>query len=442
MSEFPAIKGRMGNIDYYILSIKARELTKIVETPKKIKGWNKENMDIEEIYQRDINLKRVKEQLAPYWAEHKSHFFGSIIVSPINFEAEDIAVHFEPVEKFVTQDCPISHRIKVKNIGLLTIPDETILVPLDGQHRVKAIQFAITGKDEEGKDIKGLNSDPELGKEDISVLLVAVNMKQARGIFTHVNRYARPTDSGRNYITSDDDILAVIARRITNKKFSARLVKYEGNSNTLNAKDRYFTTLSTIYNCMDALAKALPIPKLETISLPDKSIQNILHQKSEEVWDALTSGIDDFSMALQNKGENGDENRIELRKSSLLGRPVAQECLFRAFLRLTGLGLKNKENNHSSLSENNRLSYDEAIKRLNRLPWTLTKESAEKVWQNVLWSGSHENGKMITKNRNLASDLIFYLAGGNMDEEQKAELLTKYQDQFTESDRPDTLPSI
>ena len=107
---------------------------------------------------------------------------------------------------------------------------------------------------------------------------------------------------------------------------------------------------------------------------------------------------------------------------------VTQECLFRAFLELT-------------VSPTN-FSYTDATKNLNALPWTLTEPNVERVWKNVLWWGSAEDGRMITKNRNLASDLIFYLAGGRMDNERKDEVLLKYQEQFTERERPTALPSL
>ena len=420
----PALKGRMGDMDYYLLTLKAGELVRCITVPSKIDGW--EDLSLEEKYQRDINFKRVKEQLAPYWAETSAHFFGSIIVAPINFGDENFSGKFEPITEVVGKDLPPAYATMEQNIGFLTIPGEILLVPLDGQHRVKAIEFAISGKDEKGNEITGFTPKTALANEDISVLLVAVNTKKARSIFTHVNRYAKPTSAGQNYITSDDDILAVIARKIANKKFSARLVKYK--TNTLSMRDKEFTTLSTLYNCMDTFADSVLSERLDTTRLPEKNIQDLLHDKADEVWDILLSDIEAFNYALQDKEESGDERRIELRERSLLARPVTQECLFRAFLELTA-------------SPTN-FSYTDAVAKLNALPWDLTDKNIESIWQNVLWWGSAKNGRMITKNRNLASKLIFYLAGGRMDEGDEDDLLLKYQEQFTESDRPDDLPPL
>ena len=422
----PAIKGRMGDIDYYLLTLKANALTNYVRTPIEIPGW--ENLNLEEQYQREINLKRVKEQLAPYWAENPSHFFGSIIVAPVNFGDRDFSKDFEPIGEVATKGLHRLYKDAAQNIGFLTIPDEITLIPLDGQHRIKAIQFAMDGKDADGRVLSGFKSNPELADEDISVLLVAVDTKKARSIFTHVNRYAKPTTAGQNYVTSDDDILAIIAREIANDRISPRLVKYK--TSTLNSSDEQFTTLSTIYNCIYALANSLTDvgARLDTTRLPEMKTQKLLRDKAEEVWDVLLSDIESFNRALQDKGESGDDLRIKLHKDSLLARPVAQECLFRAFLELTA-------------SPTN-FSNTDAAAKLNALPWTLTDENVEGVWQNVLWTGSANNGRMVTKNRNLASDLIFYLAGGRISDERKQGLLEKYQEQFTESNKPATLPHL
>ena len=53
----PAMKGRLGNTDYYILSMKAQELVDKVKIPKEMDEWEDES--IEERYQREINYHRV-----------------------------------------------------------------------------------------------------------------------------------------------------------------------------------------------------------------------------------------------------------------------------------------------------------------------------------------------------------------------------------------------
>lgn len=59
-----AMKGRFGNTDYYVLSMKAQELVNRVKLPTKLKEWD--DLSIEELYHRDISYSRVRTQIAPY----------------------------------------------------------------------------------------------------------------------------------------------------------------------------------------------------------------------------------------------------------------------------------------------------------------------------------------------------------------------------------------
>lgn len=79
------------------------------------------------------------------------------------------------------------------------------------------------------------------------------------------------------------------------------------------------------------------------------------------------------------------------------------------------------------------MSYEEACKKLNALPWDITEENL-KIWQRVLWSGGTD-GRIITKNRNLATDLVLYLAGKPFTPEAREALRSNYLKQFPESER-------
>lgn len=102
-----------------------------------------------------------------------------------------------------------------------------------------------------------------------------------------------------------------------------------------------------------------------------------------------------------------------------MGKPVTQECLVKAFIRLTGAPTN--------------MEYKEACEKLNALPWGINEEDL-KIWQHILWTGGSD-GKIITKNRKLATDMIAYLAGGKFDDEKKSKLLEDYLKQFPESER-------
>ena len=414
----PAMKGRLGDTDYYILSMKGKAVYEKIRVPKEMRDWEEES--VEERYQREINYNRVRNQIAPYLASENSRFFGALIVAAMNFEK---AVSFEPLSDVTTKGLPGLYRAAAENIGFLTFTDGEVLVPLDGQHRLKAIEFAVTGRDQTGKPISGITPNEELANDDVTVILVAYEAKKARKIFTKVNRYAKPTTAGQNYVTDDDDVLAVLTRDVANNLIGGRLAKF--TTNTLRPKDGEFTTLAIIYNCNEEIIKrTFSTGKLDKTHLPDKETQRLYTKKVLEVWKSVLDGIDVFADALDDREESGDSRRREIRESNLLGKPVAQECLVNAYVRLTG-------------SPTN-MNADEACLRLNGLPWNISEENLH-VWQRVLWSGGVD-GKIITKNRKLATSIIAYMAGEKITDLARDELLEDYRQQFPEGERDRDLP--
>lgn len=418
-STVPAMKARLGDTDYFIISMKAQELAEKVRIPRELEGW--EDLSLEEIYQRDLNYNRVRKQIAPYFANDDSRFFGAIIVAAMNFGDN---VMFEPLTDLATRGLPGLYRVAASSMGFLTFTGGEVLVPLDGQHRLKAIEFAVTGRDERGRDIDDFTPCTDLAHEDVTVILVAYEPQKARRIFTKVNSYAKATTTGQNIITDDDDVVAVLARGITNDLIGARLVKYR--SNTLTARDPHFTTLAIVYRCNEFIInETFPGGRIDKTRLPNNDRIRLYRDKLCEVWELLLEKIDVFADALSDLEDTGDARRVEIRSSNLLGKPVPQECLVKAFVRLTNLPTG--------------LSYDEACKRLNDLPWSIDSEEL-RIWDRILWTGGAD-GRIITKNRNLTTDLIAYLAGEKLDEAGLSELQNAYLSQFPEDEREGkTLP--
>ncbi len=422
----PALLCKMGNTEYYITSMKAGELVNSVTIPKDMEGWN--NLSIDEIYQRDIQYSRVRTQIVPYLANNEERFFGSLIVAAQSFESIEF-------QQLTVADTKFRASPSVKEaanmIGFLTIPGGVTLVPLDGQHRLAALKFAISGKDEKERDIEGINSNPALAGEDVCVIIMRYDGTRARRIFTNVNRYARKPSSGQVIITDDDDPCAIIARSVANKIIGGRLVRFSGG-NTLGASAPHFTTLATVYNCCATIILgSFPVnhPRDIKTKVSDDLIE-LWTSVVEKVWGRLCVDINIFADALTNREEDGDKLRAEIRKRNLLGKPAVQDCLVRAYMTLR--------------SPPTNLSHKTACEKLNLIPWEITPENISQVWLNVLWGGG-VGGKIIPKepNRKIASRLIAYMAGEVMSLESRDSLLSDIRNLFPESQRADRkLPDL
>jgi DNA sulfur modification protein DndB len=93
MKLIPAIRGKIGSTEYYIATMKASEVVNSLRIPKDMPDWGHES--IEERYQREINYKRVRDQIAPYIANDPDRFFNALIVDILNSEG----VTFDPLSE-------------------------------------------------------------------------------------------------------------------------------------------------------------------------------------------------------------------------------------------------------------------------------------------------------------------------------------------------------
>jgi len=399
-----ALRGKLGTTEYFILSMKANELVSTVKIPSEIEGW--ENLSIEERYQRDISFSRVKKQIAPYLARDPHRFFGAIIVAAENLKPSQ----FKPLSKITAKDLPDAY--DPGPMGFLTFKGGERMFPLDGQHRLKAIDFALRGTDEGGKKIVSIPKPArDLANEDVTVIVVPFdpqNPQIARKIFTKVNRYAKKTSTGQNLVTDDDDIIAVLSREVSNV-IGGRLVKYEGS--TLSNKDWHFTTLSNLALCnveiLDSHTPPETVERIDRSQLPSEDSIDLCRETIQREWGILLHKVELFSDMLTDKTEKGDDKRREIRENYLLGKPIPQKCLVCAYLALT-----QPEDDVAPMSP------DQAVKNLNMIPWRQDHER----WDGLLMQGT----KLLDKHAPLAAKIIAYWAGAQLSTSELQELEEKY----------------
>ena len=418
-SVIAALRGKLGSTDYYLFCMKAQELVSNVRFIQP-KEWK--NMSVEEKYQREIKTARVLRDIVPYLVKNDDRFFGSVIVAAENFGLEE---KFEPISKFCDFDRLSNlHKYEALKMGFLTFSGGEQLVPLDGQHRVKALQYAIKGKDDKDNDVP---CRPELAQEDVAVILVDFEKSKARRIFTHVNKNARAITSGQSLVTNDEDKLAVLSREIADMPLIGGSMVDHINPN-LGEGSREFTTLKALYEGNKAIIESIfgkstvdkCVNPAKSIGLSEDAMK-VYRNETKRVWSALLKGISLFVDALSDKSVHGDSKRKEIRKDFLLGKPLPQVCLVRAYVQLT----KGRPGKPET-----KLSSREAIAKLNRIPW----DNGNRIWQNVLWSGR----QILTtrKNANMATDLIAYMAGEKLTSDERGYLLERYRDFYHPDDQP------
>ena len=299
-------------------------------------------------------------------------------------------------------------------MAFLTLQGSELLVPLDGQHRLAALGFAISGKDEKQQPIADFEARADVAEDVCTVMLIRHDEMKSRKIFNKVNRYAKKTTKAENLITADDDVIAVIVRgAIVGATNAIPDVLVNAKSNTLTTKAKRIhhpcrpCTKGPKYLLEDTHGK------INTQMLPDKATQGTMQQEAQEFWGAVCSDVQVFSDALHDPSEHGDDKRREIRADYLLGKPVAQWALVQAIVRL-----RNEDSETGS-----RMSLSEACGRVNQLDWS----ASEPRWRQVLM-----NGDRVMAGRsavNFASQVIAYWLGENLTNEQIAGLRDRYMNQ-------------
>jgi DNA sulfur modification protein DndB len=408
-----AIHGNFGETEYWLTTMTVGELLRTVRLPKELPDWD--DLSIEERYQRDINITRVCKEIAPYFAKDEYRFSGALVVA-ITDDEEIVFEKWSDIGR--ESSVPVNYRRAANNVGFLTLPDEAILIPLDGQHRVKALAFAIDGKDDKGEAIPNMRSNPEVRKDQISVILVRFDTVGARRIFNKINRYAKPTAKADNLITDDDDAMAVITRKLLTEDgvIPARLVKI--GANTLNKVAPEFTTLATFYNANVAIVERLGLSGTVRPSQINPDQRELVSERLRDYWQGLLSRIELWVKAISDPTEKGDDIRRKIRETCLLGKPVGQLALVLGYLYM--------------LDRCKGVSEPDLCARLNRINWDVE----EIMWRGVLMN---PNGRIMSGKStvNRASQFIAHLGGMELSEEERVGLLDHiYGDESKNNELP------
>lgn len=358
----PAIKGKIGNTEYYETTMRVRDLVQAVRRPSELDDWA--NFSIEERMQRELDDKRVREQIVPYLARSPDRFFGSIIV--LVYQGE---VLFETIAELKIS-VPGAYKANANRIGFVTIDGGSLIV-LDGQHRLAALKSVYEPKHDGavvGPYIKDVPDD-----EVCVIFIKHEDPVKTRRIFNTVNRYAKQTSRSDNIITSEDDGYAIVTRRLLrdDEPLGNRLVNgkpfemVNWKSNTLTTRSKQLTTLSNVYETAQLiLGNGFYEPQMR----PDDPKLDEGTEKIGRVWKIVLEGLKPYKDALANP-EAIPAMRDESASHSLLFKPAAQAALVRGLLMACHDG---------------RMTLEEAVQRANGIDWRM----GAPLWQGVIIKSS------------------------------------------------------
>lgn len=394
-------KAKLGTTEYYTTKMTVEELVNTVGLAIELPEWK--NMTPDEKMQREPDINRIVNEICPYFLNDPDRFFGSLIV---DIYSKDEEIVFEPITKLINQESLAAiHNITLKDVGFLTLTGRERLIALDGQHRllamklclkgVSAISVAMLGSKKLTSQMEALVPHPEIASEEVSVILVKHedNLKM-RKIFNKVNKYARQTGRGQNIITSDDDVYAVIARKlfaeggVLHKIGENELVNW--SSNTLSQRSKQLTTVSALYTIAETLSKDR---KWSAKIMPvDKQAIKEVFEENTDFWSQLLKGMRIYREYIDLSKK--DKPISELRKDNLLMKPVTQ-------MALAHVAYFAKEKN---------IKWEIVVEKLDKIDWSMDNS----VWFNILVIPAKKK-KVITGKESIkaAGSVISYIVMGD-----------------------------
>ena len=443
MRLYPAIRAQMGDWKYYIVRMKMREIAQEVELAHDFY----EDKTLSEAIQRTLGERRVKEEIVGYLARRADRFFSSIVVAAMQGEPA-----WTPVE-IDTQVVPAVFA-NTKNFrdsfGILSFGDEPKYYALDGQHRVAAIKLLVNRRDIE-------IPIPSNFDEDLLSVIVVLReehdvpegewLRRYRRLFSSLNRYAKPTDRDTNIIMDEDDLFAILTRRlITDHSFfkapgrEKESFKVETNGKNLKNNATQFTTLQTLYQVNTILMSTREranrgwFPgggELDKQIRPDEDYIDEFYNELSDYWDAIISALPDLHERPQNMRQHDQEETTtepEERVQDHLGfYPIGQEIIAQLVREI--LDNKFPEGGYTDTKR-----MIEALDPIGKISWELH----DPPWRHLLLvqtrkKGGEKSWKMRSEDRklatNVAHELLQWMANlVSRTDEEVQELRTRWED--------------
>lgn len=293
-SEFPALRGRMGELEFCVLVMKLGEVVKHVGYAEDVQHWD-DGIPAEHKKQRKLNMQRIVNEMVPYLTVNPDHFYAAITV--------ELERPGDPANGMVFQ--PVAGQ---EALGVVRFDGTEQLMALDGQHRLKSIDLA-------------LKEQPDLSRESIAVLVVpGRGYRRSQQLFSDLNRYAKQPSKTLNLLFEHREFFARVAKGVADKaaSFQGR-VNLETNS--LGRKTRHHVTLAVLYECVVSLLEGSYAEGEKDPTKLSEAVDTVVHVYDDVVFAALP----DFKRIL-----GGELMPYDLRCKYIYSHSVGQQAMAKA----------------------------------------------------------------------------------------------------------------
>jgi DNA sulfur modification protein DndB len=274
-------------------------------------------------------------------------------------------------------------------LGLLHLNGSEQLFAIDGQHRLVGIKEA-------------LKSSTSLGDEEVGALFVGhqntpEGMSRSRRLFTTLNKYAKPVSPFDKVALDEDDLVALVTRRLLEEHplFIDKLSLTR--STNLSPADRLnFTSLIALYNAMDQFLRNRRRGWTDFKRYrPSDDVIEEAYSKATNLWNELANVFPPVKEMMLAKPE--DEIASKYRSSAgghLLFRPIGLAGAVYVVRLLMDSGV----------------TLQQAIERVSNVPMQLNEEP----WLGVVWNPVANAMIVNDQTQRIVSRLLLFGAGGDL----------------------------
>jgi DNA sulfur modification protein DndB len=375
----PALRGRLGDWEYYVTVMKLNKIAKEVDLAEKLHPHKELDLQI----QREIGSR--VEPMVSYLLTQKERFYGALIVAVYGGNPR-----FHPVK--MAEHTLLDGEFP---FGVIILDGAQRYFALDGQHRLASIKRAVEAK-------------PELGEEEVSVILVPhmqtpVGMQRTRRLFNTINRYAKPTSQAVNITMDEDDAFALLTRRLLReyRMFNPEgRIKVKGASIPDSAVNA-FTTLSVLYQVNSTLlesnerADRFAQPRFKHTRPTEEELEDWF-EELVGIWNAIVASFKELRQV-----ESGAQTPGFFRKTGKDQNVAEGHLLFRPIGQLAfAKGLR--------MAMNDGVTLELAVTRAAKIEWRLGKAP----WKGLFWHSGQQTMITTKEAQSLGARIIAYLLGG------------------------------
>ena len=438
MKIYPAIRAQMGSWQYYIVRMKMREIAHKVRFAHDIYT----DKILSDAVHQTLDGRQVKDEMVGYLAHHPDRFFSSIVVAAMDGEPIWHPVEMDDATIPAIFTCSSSLR---DNFGVLSFDDYPRYYVLDGQHRVAAIKLLVNGE--------ASVETPQGFDDDLLSVIVVLReehdtsegewMRRYRRLFSSLNRHVKSADRDTNIIMSEDDLFAIMTRRLIIEHEFFQTLSSERESFKILTKGkniktgmRHFTTLQTLYaineillttrerEIRDGWSRSSERRSIKQ-TRPDEDVLDEYYDELEGYWDAILKALPVLREQPERmRVHDLEEPNIDNYQDHLLFWPIGQEYFLAKLVR----SVLDDAFPNGSHGETDRMV--EQLSRIAQIPWELH----ETPWRYLLLvpTPEEDSWRMRSENRkevlNHAYHLLRWIVGlDSLGEDEIKELREDWQ---------------